>query len=421
MPIVRSEVMDDEFFVERCAGLDVHARTVTATVRVPGPKGGRSQRTATFGTTVNQLLQLSDWLAGFEVTLVGMESTGVYWKPVYFVLEERFECWLLNARHLRNVPGRKTDVADSAWIARLVEQGLVRASFVPPRPIRDLRDLTRYRRALTEERSREVQRLDKVLQDAMIKLSSVVSTLQTRTARDILAAMVGGEQDLAVLAGLAQGRLKDRQDELIEALQGRFRREHHGLMVAHILAHIDFLDGQIGQLDGRLEELFAPFGDLVERVATIPGVSPRGAQVLLAECGTDMDRFPTAAHLASWAGICPGNDESAGRTRSGKTRKGSVWLRTELTSAARAGVRTKGSYLGSHYAQIKARRGSPKAIGAIRHDILTAFFHIVRDSTVYRDLGADWHERRNAAEHRTRRLVKQLEALGHNVTLDPAA
>lgn len=413
--------MADEFFVERCAGLDVHKRMVTATVRIPGPKGGRASRTATFATTLKGLMELSDWLASFGVTLVGMESTGVYWKPVFFLLEERFECWLLNARHLRNVPGRKTDVADSAWIARLIEQGLVRASFVPPRPIRDLRDLTRYRRALSEERSREIQRLDKVLQDAMIKLSSVVSTLQTKTARQILTAMVGGQDDPQVLAGLAQGRLKDRQDELAEALKGRFRREHHGLLLSQILTHVDFLDGQIAQLDARLEELFAPYGDLPELVATIPGVSVRSAQILLAECGTDMDRFPTAAHLASWAGVCPGNNESGGKRRSGRTRKGSVWLRTELTAAAKAAGRTKNTYLAAHQAQIKARRGYAKAVGATRHDILVAFYYIVSERVPFRELGPDWNEQRNSAEHRTRRLIRQLEQLGHTVTLEPVA
>lgn len=409
------------FFVERCAGLDVHKRTVTATVRVPGDHGGRRQETATFRTNVTQLAALAEWLAGFGVTLVGMESTGVYWKPVLYWLENDFECWLLNARHLRNVPGRKTDVADSAWIARLVEQGLVRPSFVPPREIRDLRDLTRYRRAITEERSREIQRLDKVLQDASIKLSSVVSTLQTKTARQILAALVAGEDDPQVLAGLAQGRLTARRDELAAALVGRFRREHHGLLLAQILAHVDFLDGQIAQLDDRITGSCAPISHLVELVATIPGVSERGAQVLLAECGWHMARFPSAANLASWAGICPGNDESAGKTRSGRTRRGSVWLRTELTTAAKAAARTKNTYLAAHHAQIKARRGWPKAVGATRHDILVAFYYIVRDEVAYRDLGADWHERRNAAEHRTRRLVKQLEQLGHTVTLQPAA
>ncbi|HEX9888636.1 MAG TPA: IS110 family transposase, partial [Nitriliruptorales bacterium] len=287
--------------------------------------------------------------------------------------------------------------------------------------VRDLRDLTRYRRALTEERSREVQRLDKVLQDAMIKLSSVVSTLQTKTARQILAALVGGEDDVAVLARLGKGSLKDRQDELAEALTGRFRREHHGLLIGQILTHIDFLHAQIAQLDGRLEELFAPFGDLVERVATIPGVSERGAQVLLAECGTDVDRFPSAAHLASWAGICPGNNESGGKARSGRTRKGSVWLRTELTGAAKAAARTKDTYLAAHHAQIKARRGYPKAVGATRHDILVALYFIVRDGVAFQELGPDWHEQRNSVEHRTRRLIKQLEQLGHQVTLDPAA
>lgn len=413
--------MEDEFFVERCAGLDVHKRTVTATVRFPGPKGGRASRTATFDTTVKGLFALAEWLAGFQVTLVGMESTGVYWKPVFFLLEEQVECWLLNARHLRNVPGRKTDVADSAWIARLVEQGLVRPSFVPPRPVRDLRDLTRYRRALSQERSREVQRLDKVLQDAMIKLSSVVSTLSTKTAKQILTALVAGEDDPTVLAGLAQGSLRDKQEQLAEALGGRFRREHHGLLIGQILTHVDFLDGQIDQLDDRLEQLFAPFDDLPELVATIPGVSLRGAQVLLAECGTDMDRFPSAAHLASWAGICPGNNESAGHTKSGKTRKGSVWLRTELTQAAKAAARTKGTYLAAHHAQIKARRGYAKAVGATRHDILVAFYYIVRDRVPFKELGPDWHEQRNSTEHRIRRLLRQLENLGQTVTLEPVA
>lgn len=413
--------MDEEMFVQRCAGLDVHKRTVTATVRYPGPNGGVASRTETFGTAVSQLIALAEWLVSYGVTLVGMESTGVYWKPVYYVLEEHVECWLLNARHLRNVPGRKTDVADSAWIARLVQQGLVRPSFVPPRHIRDLRDLTRYRRTLTQERSREIQRLDKVLQDAQIKLTSVVSTLQTKTARAILAALVSGVEDPAVLAELAQGRLKDRKAELAAVMSGRFRRDHHGLLVGQILTHVDFLDGQIEQLDDRLEVLFAPFGDLPELVATIPGVSIRGAQVLLAECGTDMSRFPTAGHLASWAGICPGNDESAGKTRSGKTRKGSTWLRTELTIAAVAAARSKGTYLGAHHAQIKARRGYAKAIGATRHDILVAFFHIVRDHTEFRELGAGWQASRNSPEHHTRRLVRQLQQLGHTVTLQPAA
>src|SRR6266508_1994132 len=280
--------------------------------------------------------------------------------------------------------------------------------------------LTRYRQALTEERGREIQRLDKALQDASIKLSSVVSTLQTKSARDMLKGLIAG-QPAQTLARLGRGRLKDKQAELAEALTGRFRRDHHGLLVAHILTHVDFLDDQIDQLDARIEELFAPFGNLVELVATIPGVSDRGAQALLAETGTDMSRFPTAAHLASWAGICPGNDESAGKTRNRRTRKGSTWLRTELTTAARAAARTKGTHLAAHHAQIRGRRGYPKAIGATRHDILTALYFIVGDQVPYRELGPEWNDQRNATEHRTRRLVKQLEQLGHTVTLTPAA
>lgn len=410
-----------EVVVNRCAGLDVHKASVTATVRLPGRKGARREQTETFGTTVPQLMELAGWLAGLGVTVVAMESTGVYWKPVYFLLEEDFDCWLLNARHMRNVPGRKTDVGDSQWICRLVEHGLVRPSFVPPRPVRDLRDLTRQRRVLSEERSRAVQRLDKVLQDAGIKLTSVVSTLQTQSARDMLAALVEGQSDATVLAGLARGRLRAKQAELKEALTSRFRRDHHGLLLGQLLVHIDFLDEQIGLLDARIQELVAPFADLVALVATIPGVSTRGAQVLLAECGWDMARFPTAGHLASWAGICPGNNASGGKRKSGRTRKGSAWLRTELTAAAKAAARTKGTYLAAHHAQIKGRRGWPKAVGATRHDILIAFYYIVRDQVPYKDLGPDWIHQRHSIQHRTRRLVRQLEKLGHQVTLTPAA
>ncbi len=409
-----------ERFVERCAGLDVHKDSVAATVHVPGPEVSRLQETRTFATTTRGLLALADWLASYGVTLVGMESTGCYWKPVYYLLEERFECWLLNPRHLRNVPGRKTDVADSAWICQLLEHGLVRASFVPPRPIRELRDLTRYRKTQIEERSREVQRLDKVLQDAGIKLSSVASKTLGVSARRMLDALVAGTHDPELLAELARGRLRRKLPALKEALSGRFRSDHHGLLVAQILAHIDYLDETIATLSERIEQAIAPFSRERELLQTIPGVGRTGAEVLIAELGVDMSVFPTDAHLASWAGQCPGNHESAGKRRSGRPRHGSKWLQTTLTESAKAASRSKGTYLGAQYTRLRGRRGPRKATGALRHSILIAAYHILAQNTAYRELGADYFDRRST-DQRTKRLVRQLEKLGHTVTLEPLA
>jgi transposase len=411
-----------ERIIERCAGLDVHRDTVVATVRVPAQDGGRRQETRTFGTTTTQLLELSEWLVGLGVTLAGMEATGVYWKPVFWVLEDHVECWLLNAKHLRHVPGRKTDVGDSAWIAQLVEHGLVRPSFVPPKPIRELRDLTRYRRSQIEERTRVVQRLEKVLQDAGIKLTSVASRILSVSGRDMLEAMLAGERDPQVLAGLARGRMREKIPQLADALAGRFRSEHHGLMLAQMLAHVDFLDASIEAITVRIDELMVPFAPIRTRVMTIPGVKARTADQLIAECGVDMDRFPTAAHLASWAGVCPGNNASGGKQRKTHTRPGNKWLRHALTEAAKAASRSKmNTYLASRYGQLRGRRGGAKATGAIRHDLIIAYWHIVKYEVDYHDLGADWLASRNDPQHRTRRLVRQLEALGHTVHLDPAA
>src|SRR6266511_3488794 len=403
-------------FVERCAGLDVHKDSVAATVRVPGGGGERVQETRTFQT--RGLLALADWLASYRVTLVGMESTGCYWKPVFYLLEERFECWLLNPRHLGNVPGRKTDVQDSAWICELVEHGLVRASFVPPRPIRELRDLTRYRKAQIEERSREVQRLDKVLQDAGIKLSSVASETLGVSVRLMLEALVAGTHDPEVLAELAKGRLRRKLPALREALEGRFRGEHHGLLVAQILAHIDYLDETIATLSERIEEVIAPFSTQRELLETIPGIGRTAAQVLIAELGVDMSVFPSSGHLASWAGQCPGNRESAGKRRSGRPRHGSKWLRTTLTESAKAASRCKGSYLSAQYTRLRGRRGPGKATGALSHSILVAAYHILDQHIPYQELGADYLERRSS-QQRTKRLVRQLEQLGHKVSLEP--
>jgi transposase len=405
--------------VERCAGLDVHRDNVVATVRFPSETSRRwLRKTRTFKATVGGLSQLAEWLAEFAVTLVGMEATGVYWKPVFQVLEDRFECWLLNAQHLRNVPGRKTDVKDSEWICDLVAHGLVRPSFVPPPEIRRLRDVTRLRKAQINERTRAIQRVEKVLQDAGIKLTSVASQTYSKSARAMLDALLSGVSNPEELAELAKARLRSKIPQLREALANRFQVDHHGILIAQLLAHIDTLDQAIAMLDEKVEAMLAPHEQIVELLCTIPGVALRTAQVLIAECGLDMTRFPSAAHLVSWAGICPGHDESAGRRRSGCTRPGPKWLTEALTEAAKAAARTKDTYLAAHHAQLKGRRGEPKAVGATRHDILIAYYYIVRDQVPFRELGPDWLRRRYSPEHRARRLQLQLEALGYKVTLE---
>lgn len=407
--------------VERCAGLDVHRDDVVATVRVPGSGRRRwDQHTRTFRATLAGLSELAAWLAEFGVTLVGMEATGVYWKTVFQALEDRFECWLLNAHHLRNVPGRKTDVKDSDWICQLVQHGLVRPSFVPPRSLRELRDLVRYRKTKIQERNREVQRLEKTLQDAGIKLSSVASKVLGVSARLMLDALISGTHDPDVLAELAKGTLRKKIPALRQALQGRFTG-HHALLVGHMLAQIDFLDETIATLSERVEELTRPFSREIELLDTIPGVDRRAAEMLLAEIGPDMSQFPTDAHLASWAGLCPGQRESAGKQHSSKTRKGSKWLRGTLTESAKAVVRTKGTYLSARYHRIKSRRGHAKATIATAHKILTAAYHVLQQRVPYHELGEEFFYRRDteATERYRRRLIHQLERLGHKVTLEP--
>jgi transposase len=400
---------------ERCAGLDVHRDTVVACVRVPGHGEVRG-----FKTTTQGLLGLLDWLRGYGVTVVGMESTGVYWRPLYYLLEGQMECWLLNAQHLRNVPGRKTDVRDAEWICELVRHGLVRPSFVPPRPIRELRDLTRYRKAKINERTREVQRLDKVLQDAGIKLSSVASKVLSASGRAMLEALVEGTHDPDVLAGLAKGRLRAKLPQLREALEGRFT-DHHALIVGEMLGQIDHLDETIARLSERIEEQIAPFSSEVELLRTIPGVDSRSAEVLIAEIGADMSRFPSAGHLASWAGLCPGNNESAGKRKSGRTRKGSKWLRATLTECAKAAARGRGTYLSAHYHRLRGRRGPGKATVAVAHSILVCAYHMLERRVPYTDLGEDYFVRRQAehADRYRKRLVRQLERMGHKVNLEP--
>jgi transposase len=408
-----------ETLVARCAGLDVHKDSVTACVRVPDGQGGRHAETRRFTTTTAGLVLLAEWLASFGVSRVGMESTGCYWKPVWQLLEDQVECWLLNAAHLHNVPGRKTDVADAAWIAQLVEHGLVRPSFVPPRPIRELRELTRYRKTQIQERTREVQRLDKVLQDAGIKLSSVATDVIGVSGRAMLEALAAGTHDPEVLAGLAKGRLRAKLPALREALAGRFRTDHHGLLVGQILAHIDYLDEAIALLNERIEQVIAPFAEQVALLDTIPGIDRRAAQVIVAEIGPDMGQFPTAAHLASWAGVCPGNNESAGKHRSGRTRKGSKWLGGCLSEVAKAASRTKGTYLNAQYHRLRGRRGPGKATMAVAHSVLVIAYHVLDQGVAYQELGDDYFQQRHSPEHYQRQLVRQLERLGHKVTLEP--
>jgi len=405
--------------VTRCAGLDVHKDEIVACARIadPGVSGGRRVELHTFGTTTSELLALRDWLTGLGVTRVGMESTGVFWKAPFHILEDVIgECWLLNARHLHNVPGRKTDVADAAWIAELVEYGLVRPSFVPPAPIRELRALTRYRKSQIEERTREVQRLDKVLQDAGIKLSSVASDILGVSGRAMLDALAAGTTDPAVLSELAKGQLRKKIPALREALTAFFAT-HHRIVVTEILAKLDYLDEAIDRLSVEIDQVIAPFADKVALLDTIPGVDLRTAQCLIAEIGVDMAVFGSAERLASWAGRCPGQYESAGRSKGGKTRKGSKWLRLYLHEAARAASRTKGTYLSAQYGRIKARRGPAKARVAVEHSILVALFHMLERGEPYHDLGADYFTRRRDPARHAQRLISQLGALGYQVTV----
>lgn len=403
--------------IERCASLDVHKASVTACVRFPGG-AGRLQEIRTFRTTSAGLAQLHDWLASFGVTVVAMESSGVYWKPVYYMLEGTFECQLLNAEHIKQVPGRKTDVKDAEWIAQLVEHGLVRPSFVPPKPIRELRDITRYRKSLTYERTREVQRLNKMLEDAGIKLSSVASNVMGASGKAMINALVSGTHDPEVLADLAQGKLRAKLPELREALKGHFD-PHHAFIVSRIMAHIDYLDESIEELSSEIERLMSPLSRKLDLLKTIPGVGQRTAEVIMAETGGDMSRFLTHRHLASWAGLCPGNHRSAGKSRTAKTRKGSKWLKAALVEAASAAARSKGSYFSAQYSRLKAKRGPSKARIAVAHSILVTAYYVLLREAAYEDLGSDYFLDRESSTALTNRLVRQLERLGHSVELAP--
>ena len=410
-----------ELLLERVAGLDVHRDTVVACARFPRPSAhGRTSETREFMTTQSELVLLRTWLSELAVTDVAMEATGVYWVPVFAALEDSFKVTLVNAAHMKNVPGRKTDMADAAWIAQLLEHGLLRPSFVPPADIRQLRSLTRYRRALVNERTRAVQRVEKALQDAGVKLTSVASTVLTKSGRAMLEALVAGVRDPGVLAELAKGRLRPKVPQLREALAGNFDHRHAAI-VAECLAHIDGIDASVEHISAEVALLLEPHRWAIELLVSIPGVQLRTAEVIIAEIGPDMSVFPTAGHLASWAGLCPGNHSSAGKSTKGTTRPGSPWLQKALVEAALSASHSHGSYLAVRHARIRARRGRQRAAVATAHAILVAAWHMLTNRSPFAELGPDYYQHHRDPQAETRRLLRRLEALGHKVVIDTAA
>jgi transposase len=404
----------------RCAGMDISKKDAKVCVRVAGAGRRKTVETVTtWGSMTNQILELREHLLNERVSCVVMEATSDYWKPFYYLLEDAgFELLLVNARHVKNLPGRKTDVADATWLAQLGAHGLVRGSFVPPEPIRQLRDLTRARTAITRERSREVQRLEKLLEDAGIKLSSVASDIVGVSGRAMLEALIAGQNDPAALAELAKRRMRSKIPALTEALTGRFSA-HHAFLAR---VHLDLIDqhtAAITEITGRIEVMIEPFQGFRDLVCTIPGISTLTADVITAETGADMTRFPTSAHLVSWAGTAPGHNESAGRQKSSKTRPGNPYLQGALGSAALSVSKTD-TYLGARYRRIASRRGPQKANVAIQHSMLTAIWHMARDGTLYADLGGDYFTKLRPDKTKAR-AIHQLQAMGYQVTLSPAA
>jgi transposase len=400
---------------ERCAGLDVHKRTVVACVSVPAGQGGWRRETRTFGTMTADLLALADWLQSWECTHVAMESTGEYWKPVFNLLEGTFEVLLVNAQHVKAVPGRKTDVKDAEWLAELLQHGLLRASFIPPVAQRELRDLTRFRSTFIRERATLVNRVQKVLEDANLKLAAVASNIMGVSGRAMLAALSAGATDPQALADLAKGRLRDKREQLIKALEGRVQ-PHHRFVLTELLCQIDSLDEAIARFDDQVQAVCGPFADAVALLDTIPGVARQAAEMLVAEIGSDMSRFPSAAALASWAGVAPGNHESAGKHYSGKPRKGNHTVRTLLTQVAHAAARTKDTYLAAQYRRLAARRGKKKAVMAVAHSILVMAYYMLLRHEPYREAGADYFDRCRP-EATVKRLIRRLQQLGYQVSV----
>jgi len=408
-----------EIVYAHCAGLDVHKKTVVVAIIVPDEAGGLRKEVRTFGTMTADLLALSDWLMTCGVTHVAMESTGEYWKPVYNILENNFEILLVNAQHIKAVPGRKTDVKDAEWIAELLRHGLLKASFVPPLGQRELRELTRYRSTFVRTRATLVNRVHKVLESANIKLTSVASDVLGVSGRAMLEAIVSGQSNPAEMAELARGRMRDKRDLLTKALEGHVQA-HHRFVLTELLAEIDNLDETIQRFNEQIAEYCRPFEEAVTLLDTIPGVGREVAEVIVSEIGTDMSRFPTANHLASWAGVAPGNHESAGKRYSGKTTKGNHALAAALNQAAHAAAVTKNTYLSAQYRRLAARRGKKVAIVALEHTLLVIAYQLIQQKEPYRELGGDYFDKRRP-EATAKRLVKRLEQLGFSVSLQQLA
>ena len=404
---------------EKVAGLDVHRDSVTACVRQLGPRGGIRRDKEQFSTTTAGLSVLARWLADRQVGLVAMEATGVYWKAPYYALEqEHFNIWLCNARHVQKVPGRKTDLSDAEWLADVAAHGMVRPSFVPPPLVRELRGLTRYRKSELDARSAEVQRLEKVLQDAGIKLTSVASGVLTQSGRAMLEALIAGERRPAVLAEMAMGKMRAKLPALAEALAGHFA-EHHAVTAANILAHVDFLDRTIVALTSEIDARTAAFAPVYELLLPVPGLGRVSIDIIVAETGADMARFPSAGDLASWAGVVPGNHESAGKRRRAPVTPGNSWLRRALIESARAAARTKSSYFAAQYSRVARRRGANRAAVAVAHSLICLVWHLLSTGEKYHDLGPDYFQARRDPERQARRLVAQLEQLGFKVSVQP--
>jgi len=403
-----------------CCGLDVHKEIVVACVRrIIGGKAHEQVRT--FRTETNALLDMADWLTDEQVTIVAMESTGVYWKPIWNLFEGVFELMLVNPEHIKKVPGRKTDVKDAQWIADLLQHGLLKPSFVPDKPLRQLRDLTRQRVQLVRQKVQVGNRIHKTLEDCNIKLGSVASDVLGASGRDMIRAIVNGESDPVKLAEMARQRLRKKIPQLQEALCGEVE-SHHRFLLGMLMDQVTFLEGQIDKLSGRIEEVLTPpFQEVIERLDTIPGVDRRAAQNIVAEVGADMKPFASAAQLASWVGICPGNHESAGKRRSGRTTKGNKWLRVILVQCAWAASRAKGTYLQAIYRRLAARGGKKRALVAVAHRILEIVYNVVKKGQSYRELGADYLDKQEDKERLTQRLLKRLQKLGLKVTVEPVA